>query len=99
MFDDAKQIQAVGTSITTGAASANAAIPNNASGKAPNYVRVQASAFAFIKFGVSGVAATANDILISPNEPEVFIVSGNTFVAAIQQAVAGVVNVTPLENV
>lgn len=96
---EAKQIQAVGTTITTSGTSANAAIPNNGSGKSPNYVRVQASAFAYIKFGVSGVAATTNDILLSPNEPETFAVSGNTFIAAIQQAAAGVVNVTPLENV
>lgn len=98
-YDDAKQIQAVGASITTSGTSANAAIPNNASGKAPNYVRLQCTNFAFVKFGVSGVTATSNDILLSPNEPEVFQVSGNTYIAAIQQAAAGIVNVTALENV
>jgi hypothetical protein len=32
-----------------------------------------------------------------PGEAEIFIVSGNTHIAAIQQAAAGVVNVTPIE--
>lgn len=99
MFDDARHIQAAGTSIATSGTSANAAIPNTASGTRPNYVRVQVTAFAYIKFGASGVTATTNDILMSPNEPEVFTVSGNTYIAAIQQAAAGSVNVTPLENV
>lgn len=100
MYDDAKQIQAVGATFATSGVSANAAIPNNASGKAPGYVRVQVSNFAYIKFGIgSGTTATTNDILLSPNEPEVFQVSGNTYIAGIQQSVAGVVNITALENV
>ena len=98
MIDDAKTIVAVGVTLTSGAASTNSALPNNSSGKAPNYVRVQVTNYAFIKFGVSGVTATSNDILISPNEAEVFALSGNTYIACIQQATGGVVNVTPLEN-
>lgn len=99
MAVEAKQIQAAGVSITTSGTSASQTLPNNASSLKPNYVRVQVTAFAYIKFGVSGVAATTTDILMSPNEPEVFAISGNTHIAAIQQAAAGVVNVTPLENV
>lgn len=97
-MDDAKHIQAVGVTITTSGTSARGAITNNGSGEKPRYVRVQSSAFAYIKFGDSSVTATTNDALLSPNEPEVFVVSGNTHIAAIQQASAGVVNVTPLEN-
>lgn len=99
MIDDAKQIQAVGTTITTSGTSARSAIPNTSSATKPNYVRVQSNAFAYIKFGDSGVTATTNDILLSPNEPETFIVSGNTHIAAIQDSAAGKVNVTALENV
>lgn len=98
MYDDAKVITVSGVTLTTSGTSASAAIPNNSSGLRPNYVRIQVTNYAFIKFGVSGAAATANDILISPNEPEVFAISGLTHIAAIQQAAAGVINITAMEN-
>lgn len=96
---ESKKIATSGVTITTSAVSANASIPPNSSGTAPNYVRVQTTNYAFIKFGAAGVAATSNDVLISPNEPEVFSVNGFVSIAAIQQAAAGVVNITPLDNV
>ena len=89
---------ASGTTLTSSATSVSAAIPFNSSGKLPNYVRVQVTNYAFIKFGVSSVAATSNDILISPNEPEIFSISGTTYIACIQQAAGGLVNVMPLED-
>jgi hypothetical protein len=96
-MDEAIQIQAAGVSITTSGTSASQAIPNDSSGRKARYVRVACTALAFIKFGASGVAATSSNILIMPGEAEIFIVSGNTHIAAIQQAAAGVVNVTPIE--
>ena len=98
MIDDAIQIQAAGVTLTTGAASTNSAIPNTASGTRPNYARIQSTAFCFVKFGAAGVTATSNDILLSPNESEIYKVSGNTYIAGIQQAAAGLLNVTPLED-
>lgn len=68
MIDDAIQIQAAGVTLTTGATSTNAAIPNTASGTKPNYVRIQSTAFCFVKFGATGVAATSSDILLSPHK-------------------------------
>lgn len=98
MAVEAKQIQAAGVTISTSGTSASQALPNNGSGTKPNYVRIQVTNYAYIKFGVSGVTATTSDILMSPNNCEEFAISGNTHIAAIQQAAAGVVNVTPLEN-
>lgn len=99
MKDEARMITASGTTMTASASSINVTIPNTVSGKPPNYVRIQVTNYAFIKFGASGVAATSNDILMSPNEPEVFAISGSTYIACIQQASGGLVNITPLENV
>jgi hypothetical protein len=96
---EAIQIQASGVTLTTSGTSARNAIPNNASGKAPNYVRIQVTNYAYVKFGDSAVTATTNDVLLSPNESTEFAISGNTHIAVIQQATAGVVNITPLENV
>lgn len=98
MIDDAIKIQNAGITLTTGAASTNGAIPNTLSATKPNYVRIQSTAFCFVKFGASGVAATSSDILLSPNESEIYKVNGNTHVAAIQQAAAGLLNIAPLED-
>lgn len=99
MIDDAIQIQAAGATLTTSGTSTNAAIPNTASGTKPKYVRIQSTAFCFVKFGAAGVTATSSDILLSPNESEIYKVSGNAFIAVIQQASAGLLNITPLEDV
>ena len=99
MIDDAIQIQAAGSTLTTSGTSQSVAIPNTASGTKPKYVRIQVTTYAFIKFGNgAGTAATSSDILVSPNESELYKVSGNTHVAAIQQAGAGLVNITALED-
>lgn len=98
MNDEAIQIQASGSTLTTSATSASVAIPLTSSGTKPNYVRIQVTNYQFIKFGNSAVTATSNDILVSPNESELYKVNGNTHVAVIQQAAAGLFNVTPLED-
>lgn len=97
-MDDAKVITAAGVTLTSSGTSSNAAIPNNSSGQRPNYIRIQVTNYAFVKFGTAGVVATSNDILVSPNEPEVFAISGTTYIACIQQAAGGIVNVTAMEN-
>lgn len=96
---DAIKVVASGVSITTGAASANAAIPNNSSGKPPNYIRISVTANCFIKIGVGvGTAATSTDLLMIPADHCILKVNGETYIAAIQQASAGVCNVVPLED-
>lgn len=99
-MEDALQIYAAGTSITTGAASAVAAIPDSASsGVKPMYVRLSASVACYAKLGTSAaVTATANDILIIPADSIVVMVKGCTHIAAIQLAAAGVLNIVPIEN-
>lgn len=98
-FSDALQIGAVGSTITTGAASTRITIPTNAAAQKPNYLRIASTAYAFVKIGDSSVTATSNDILLQPNEELYIVVSGNTHVAAIQDTAAGKVNVIPLDNV
>jgi len=98
MISDAIQIQAVGVSLTTGAASVNATIPNTASAIKPNYIRICVTANCFVKIGPAGVVATGNDILMIPTDHLILKVSGNTTIAAIQQAAAGICNITALED-
>lgn len=92
-------ITTVGFSAATGAASANTAIPNDGSGRAPNYIRVAARNECYVKLGTSGVAATVNDILIQPADSLILAVpKGITHIGYIQGVAAGQVNVVPLEN-
>lgn len=98
-FSNGVTIAAVGFSAATGAASANTAIPNDSSGRAPNYIRVSARNECYVKLGTSGVAATVNDILIQPADSLILQVpKGITHIGYIQGTAAGQVNVVPLEN-
>lgn len=93
-------IAATGIQVTTGAASAVTAIPNNSNGTKPKYVRLQAfSAPCYVRPGLAATVATVNDAVLSPNEALVLNVSGFSHIAAIQGAAAEKFNITPLEDV
>lgn len=93
-------VTAVGVSAATGAASASSAIPNASDGNKPRFIRVAARNECYVKLGVSGVAATSNDILVQPADSVILAVpNGITHIAYIQGTAAGQVNVTPLENI
>lgn len=90
-------ISAVGATVTSGAtASAAAAIPNGPNATRAKAVRVTASTLAYVKFGVAGVAATANDILVSTT-PSVFWVGGQTHFSVIQETAGSKVNIVPVD--
>jgi hypothetical protein len=92
-------VTAVGFTAATGAASAASAIPVTSSGSRPNYVRVSAINESYVKLGLVGVAATANDIMIQPGDSiNLSVPAGITHIAYIQGTLAGKVNVVPLEN-
>lgn len=92
-------VLATGASITTGAASASATIPNDSSGSVASYVRVTATVAAHVRIGVAAATAVATDMLVQPGDSVVLhIPRGYTKIAAIQNAAAGVVIVTPLDN-
>ena len=99
MIDDAITVVATGFSAVTGAASARSAIPTNASGGAPNYIRVSGRNECYVRVGSVAVVATANDALIQPADSLILKVGGQTHIAYIQGTTAGLVNVVPLEDV
>ena len=98
-FHSGVTIVATGFSAATGAASAVTAIPNDSSGRAPNYIRVAARSECYVKLGTAGATATTNDILVQPAD-SIFlqVPKGLTHIAYIQGTAAGQVNVSPLEN-
>ena len=98
-FHSGVVITTAGFSAATGAASAASTIPNDSSGRTPNYIRVAARNECYVKLGVAGVTATTSDILVQPAD-SIFlqVPKGVTHIAYIQGTAAGQVNVVPLEN-
>lgn len=97
--NQAVTVGASGANIVTGAASANAAIPNTSASQKPRFVRLHATVAAYVRCGTTaGVTAAAGDMIVDPATPIVLNVSGYTHIAAIQVAAAGILNITPLED-
>lgn len=91
-------VNATGLQVTTGAASAVAAIPTTANGKTARFVRLQALATCYVRPSGAGGTATVNDVLLTPNEHVILCVDGFTHLAHIQEAAAAKFNITPLES-
>lgn len=93
-------VTTTGANIATGAASNSIAIPVASSGEIPRYIRLASLNACYAKLGLSAaVAAVAGDILINVGDTVILAVPrGVTHIAAIQDAVAGKLNVTPLED-
>jgi hypothetical protein len=90
-------IAAAGTQVTSGAASAQVAIPVRADGVKANYIRVVALASAYVKVGLTGLTATANDILVPAGTSIQLNVHGMTHIAYLQETAAAKLNFLPLE--
>jgi hypothetical protein len=91
-------VAAGGAAVTTGAASAVAAIPNDASGNRARRVRLQALATCYVRPGFAGTACTTGDLLLTPNEAVFLDVKPFTHIAHLQQAAAAVFVITPVES-
>lgn len=93
------QVSATGVSITTSAASANAAVPHDGAGTVPRYVRIAATAAAHVRIGEGAQTALATDMLVQPGDAVIVACPhANPNVAAIQDSAAGKVVVTPIDN-
>lgn len=92
-------ITVTGVSITTSGTSASATVPNDSAGNLPRYVRIAATAAAYVRFGKTTATAITTDMLIQPGDSQVVALPGGCDkVAAIQVLAAGQVQVSPLDN-
>lgn len=101
-YEGAISANKVGATIASIAASSITDIPVDTAGNVPRYVRIAATAAAFVKVSTTAAAAaaTANDILVQPADAIILhIPSGVTKIAAIRDTADGKVNVIPLDNV
>lgn len=89
-----------GVSIATSGTSASATIPLDSAGNYPRYVRVCATAAANVRIDKTSATAVSTDLLVQNADAVILhIPNGYTKIAAIQVSGAGVVQVSPLENV
>ena len=91
-------ILSTGAIITTGAASANVAMPVNSAGQTPKWVRLAATAACYVNLGAAGNTAAAGDILVQPADSIVLRAAGVASIAAIQVTAAGVLQISALED-
>ena len=98
-MDDSVTVTVTGTRTASGAASAGAALPVMSSGEIPRYIIVSATVAAHFRIGVGAQTAVNTDLMIQPGDARtVHVPSGVTHYACIQAVAAGVVQVSPLEN-
>lgn len=96
---EALQIQKRGTAITTSGVSQNFAMPTTQANTIPKYVRISATVPAYVAIVQSGAGtAAAGDIMVIPGDAVVLATGNAGFIAAIQVAAAGVLQVSPIEN-
>lgn len=99
MMDDSVTVTATGTRTASGAASAGTTIPLCSSGEVPRYIIVSATAAAHFRLGAGAQTSVNTDLMIQPGDARIMSVpSGYTNYACIQAVAAGVVQVSPLEN-
>lgn len=92
-------VATTGKSQATSGASAGATLPNASSGEVPHYVIVSATASAYFRMGSGAQTAVAGDLMIQPGDARILSVPvGYTNFACIQVTAAGVLQISPLEN-
>lgn len=92
-------VVAPGIQQASGAASVAVNIPACSSGELPRYIRVAATAAACVRLGATTATATAGDTQVQPGDSTILRVpSGYTKIAVIQVTAAGLVQVSPLED-
>lgn len=98
-MDDYITVIATGISLATSGVSNSGTIPNMSSGEKPRYIRVAATAPACVRIGAGTVTAVTTDLQVQPGDAVIMHVPGGIDkIAAIQVLGAGVVQVSPLEN-
>lgn len=97
-FEGAIMVVSTGVNIATSGTSANATIPLCSSGEVPRYIRITASLGAYVRIGNGTPVAVNTDMMVQPGDAVIIATCNYTKIAALQVAGAGVVQVSPLEN-
>jgi len=94
------QITNTGINLTTGVASVAGTLPNNSAGVPAKFIRIAATAAAYVRIGVGAQTAVATDMMILPNSAgHIQATLGATHIAALQVSAAGTVQISPVEDI
>lgn len=93
------QITNTGVALTTGVASVAGTIPNNSAGVSAKYIRIVATAAAYVRIGTGAQTAVPTDMIVQPGDAVIMATLGCTGCAALQVTAAGVVQISPLEDI
>ena len=96
--DNAYNVSATGATVNANASSFSVTIPNDSQGRRARLVRLQVTGVLYVKFGVAGVTATNQDMLLSPNFDVLINCMQHTTIACIQEGSPAKLNITPLET-
>lgn len=98
MAHDFVAVTKTGLNLATSGTSANGTIPVDSGGSTARFIRVASTAASYIRIG-SGVQTAVNtDLLVQPGDSIVLSTNGCNNIAALQVTAAGIVIVTPLEQ-
>ena len=92
------QIIAPGTSVATSGTSAGATIPLSSAGSVPRYVRIVTTQYAYVRIGTGAQTAVAGDMMVGPSDGVIVATLGCTNFAALQVTTAGVLQISPVED-
>lgn len=98
MAHDYITVSKTGVQLASGAASAGSALPTDSAGNIPRLIRVSATLPACVRVGNGAQTAVATDLQVQPGDAVVMTTNGATHIAVIQVAAAGIVQISPLEN-
>jgi hypothetical protein len=98
MAHDFITLGATGIRLTSGSTSSGAALPFGLAGDVSRLIRISATVAAHVRIGAGSQTAVNTDVMVQPGESIVVTTNGNTHIAVIQATAAGVVQVSPLEN-
>lgn len=93
-------VTVTGITLASTGASSGSALPVMSSGERPRYIRVAATAPACVRIGAGAQTAVVTDLQVQPGDAVILqVATGVTNIACIAAtATAGVVQVSPLEN-
>lgn len=98
-FQGAITVTATGKSQASGGTSAGTTLPVAQSGEIPRFIRVAATAPATFRLGWGSLpTALTTDLQVQPGDAVILSTNGASHFAVLQVASAGVVQVSPLEN-
>ena len=98
MAHDFITVSVTGIQLVTSATSNGSALPVDSAGNVPRLIRIAATAPASVRIGFGTQTSVVTDLQVQPGDAVVMSTNGATHIAVRQVSGAGIVQVSPLEN-